>query len=148
MHSFVSCLMHCVFSTKERRRLISPEIQSRLYPYLGGIARENKMKTLSIGGVEDHVHLLLSIPSTLSIAKSVQLLKGNSSKWIHETFSNQRLFEWQEGYGAFSVAISGVDDTTRYIQSQQEHHAVHSFTDELIAFLDKHGIEYEKWMLD
>ena len=91
MHSFVSCLMHCVFSTKERRRLITPEIQNRLYPYLGGIARENKMKTLSIGGVEDHVHALLSLPATLSIAKSVQLLKGNCSKWIHETFPNQRL---------------------------------------------------------
>lgn len=65
MHSFVSCLMHCVFSTKERRPLITPQLQRRLYPYLGGIARENKMKLLSIGGVEDHVHTLLSIPSTL-----------------------------------------------------------------------------------
>ncbi len=86
MHSFVSCLMHCVFSTKERRKLITPELQQRLYPYLGGIARENKMKALSIGGVENHVHVLLSIPSTLPIAKGIQLLKGNSSKWIHETF--------------------------------------------------------------
>jgi REP element-mobilizing transposase RayT len=141
-------MMHCVFSTKERRRLITPQIQSRLYPYLGGIARENKMKALSIGGVEDHVHVLLSIPSTLSIAKSIQLLKGNSSKWVHHTFPNQRLFEWQEGYGAFSVAISGVDDTMRYIQSQKEHHAVHSFTDVLVVFLEKHGIKYERWMLD
>ena len=86
MHSFVSCLMHCVFSTKERRKLITPELQERLYPYLGGIARENKMKALSIGGVEDHVHALLSIPSTLSIAKAVQLLKGNSSKWFMRHF--------------------------------------------------------------
>jgi len=106
------------------------------------------MKALSIGGVEDHVHALLSIPSTLSIAKAVQLFKGNSSKWIHRTFADQRLFEWQEGYGAFSIAVSGIDDTIRNIQSQKEHHAAHSFKDELIAFLDKHGIEYEKWMLD
>ena len=148
MHSFASCLMHCVFSTKERRRLITPELQQRLYPYLGGIARENKMKALSIGGVEDHVHVLLSIPSTLSISKSMQRLKGNSSKWVHETFPNQPLFEWQEGYGAFSVAISGVDDTIRYIQSQKEHHAKVSFKDELITFLDKHGIKYEAWSLD
>jgi putative transposase len=148
MHSFVSCLVHCVFSTKERRKLITPDLQRRLWPYLGGIARENKMKALSIGGVEDHVHALLSIPSTLSIAKSVQLLKGNSSKWIHQTFSNQRLFEWQEGYGAFSIAVSGIEDTVRYIQSQREHHQAHSFEDELIVFLDKHGIAYEKWMLD
>jgi REP element-mobilizing transposase RayT len=140
--------MHCVFSTKERRRLINPELQQRLYPYFGGIARENKIKALSIGGVDDHVHALLSIPSTRSIAKAVQLLKGNSSKWIHETFSNKRLFEWQEGYGAFSIAVSGIEDTVRYIQSQQGHHQVHSFEDELIAFLDKNGIPYEKWMLD
>src|SRR5438874_1092291 len=137
MHSFVSCLMHCVFSVNERRRLINPELQQHLYPYLGGIARENKMKALSIGGVDDHVHALLSIPSTLSIAKAVQLIKGNSSKWVHETFPNQRLFEWQEDYGAFSIAVSGVEDTIRYIQSQREHHRVHSFKEELIAFLDK-----------
>ena len=148
MHSFVSCLMHCVFSVKERCKLISPDVQERLYPYLGGIARENKMKALSIGGVEDHVHALVSLPSTLSVAKAVQLLKGNSSKWIHQTFSNQRLFEWQEGYGAFSIAVSGIEDTVRYIQSQREHHQAHSFEDELIVFLDKHGIAYEKWMLD
>ena len=148
MHSFVSCLMHCVFSVKERRKLISPDVQERLYLYLGGIARENKMKALSIGGVEDHVHALVSLPSTLSVAKAVQLLKGNSSKWIHQTFSNQRLFEWQEGYGAFSIAVSGIEDTVRYIQSQREHHQAHSFKDELIVFLDKHGIAYEKWMLD
>jgi REP element-mobilizing transposase RayT len=125
--------MHCVFSTKERRKLITPDLQQRLYPYLGGIARENKMKALSIGGVEDHVHALVSLPSTLSVSKAVQLRKGNSSKWIHQTFAEQRLFEWQAGYGAFSIAISGIDDTIKYIQSQQEHHRLHSFEDELIC---------------
>src|SRR5438874_10444038 len=89
MHSFVSCLMHCVWSTKERRRLITPELQERLYPYLGGIARDNKMKALAIGGVEDHVHMLLSVPSTLSIAKAIQLIKGNSSKWIPRNVSRE-----------------------------------------------------------
>ena len=93
MHSFVSCLMHCVFSTKERRRFITPDVQERLYPYLGGIAREHKMKALAIGGVEDHVHALISVPATLPIAKVMQLLKGNSSKWIHETFPTKRTFE-------------------------------------------------------
>ena len=148
MHSFVNCLVHCVFSTKERRRLITPDMRERLYPYLGGIARENKMKALAIGGVEDHVHALVSIPSTLPIAKAVQLLKGNSSKWIHQTFPNKRLFEWQEGYGAFSISAPGVKDTMRYIQSQEEHHVRHSFHDELISFLKKNGIQYENWMLD
>lgn len=147
MHSFVSCLMHCVFSTKERRKLITPDLQERLYPYLGGIARENKMKGLAIRGVEDHVHLLLSIPSRLSIAKSVQLLKGNSSKWIHETFPKQRKLSGKKGTGRL-VSPSQVEDTLRYIQSQREHHQRHSFKDELIVFLEKHGIEYASWMLD
>jgi len=93
MHSFTSCLMHCVWATKERRPLIKPSLQQRLWPYLGGIARENKMKALVVGGVEDHVHVLISIPATLSVAKSVQLLKGNSSKWIHDTFKEQWDFE-------------------------------------------------------
>ena len=105
MHSFVSCLMHVVCSTKNRRPWITSEVQDRLWPYLGGIARENKMKALKVGGVEDHVHILLSLPSTLEIAKGVQLLKGNSSKWIHETFPKLKTLEWQEGYGAFSIGV-------------------------------------------
>ena len=148
MHSFTSCLVHCVFSTKERRRLITPVLQERLWPYLGGIARQHKMKMLAVDGVEDHVHALLSIPATLSVAKAVQLLKGNSSKWIHETFPDQRLFGWQEGYGAFSIGVSGVEETVAYIRNQKEHHRSRSFKEELVAFLDKHGIEYEDWMLD
>ena len=134
--------MHCVFATKERRPLIVPSFQQRLWPYLGGIARENKMKALVVGGVEDHVHVLLSIPSTLSVAKSIQLLKGNSSKWIHDTFKDHWDFEWQEGYGAFSIGISGVEDTTDYIQNQAEHHRKMTFKEEVAMFLKKHGMEY------
>ncbi len=148
MHSFVSCLMHVVFSTKERRSWITPEIQDRLWPYLGGIARENKMKALKVGGVDDHVHILLSLPSTLAIAKAVQLLKGNSSKWIHETFSKLKTFEWQEGYGAFSIGVSGVEDTVKYIENQVAHHRKKSFKEELKVFLKKHDLAYEEWMLD
>ena len=148
MHSFVSCLMHCVFATKERRPLIKPELQARLWPYLGGIARENKIKALMIGGVEDHVHVLLSLPSTLSVAKAMQLIKGNSSKWIHETFPEHQSFEWQEGYGAFSIGISGVDDTVKYIQNQPEHHRKMTFNEEVAVFLKKHGMEYDEAMLE
>ena len=122
MHSFVNCLMHCVWATKERRPLIKPDLQQRLWPYLGGIARENKMKALVIGGVEDHVHILVSIPATLSIAKSIQLLKGNSSKWINDTFKAHEDFEWQEGYGAFSYSHSQLDNVIAYIMNQKEHH--------------------------
>jgi putative transposase len=142
-HSYISALYHCVFSTKERCKTITEDLESRLWPYLGGIARENKMRALEIGGIEDHVHLLLSIPSTLSIAKTMQLIKGGSSKWVHDTFPEHNKFEWQEGYGAFSVGISQVEDTRKYISNQREHHRTKTFQDEFVAFLDKHGIEYD-----
>jgi putative transposase len=142
MHSFVSCLIHCVWATKERRPVIQADLQPRLWPYLGGIARENKMKALVVGGVEDHVRILLAIPSPLSVAKAIQLLKGNSSKWIHDTFPEHRAFEWQDGYGAFSIGVSGVGDTMKYIEGQAEHHRKMTFREELETFLRKHGMEY------
>jgi putative transposase len=95
MHSYVSSLHHCIFATKEREPCLTPVIRERLWPYLGGIARENKMRTLAIGGVADHVHVLISLPATISVAKAMQLLKGNSSKWVHETFPKLRNFAWQ-----------------------------------------------------
>ena len=143
MHSFNSCLMHCVFSTKERRPWLTPVIRERLWPYLGGIARENDTKALAIGGVADHAHLLLSLPTTLSIAKAMQLIKGGSSKWVHETFPEQRLFGWQEKYGAFSVSVSQRDKIIDYIKNQQEHHRKMTFQEEFLALLKKHGIEYD-----
>ena len=88
-HSYANCLFHCVSSTKERRKIITPDLRDRLYPYMGGIARENDMKSFAIGGTDDHVHLLLSIPATLAVAKAIQLIKGGSSKWIHDTFPNR-----------------------------------------------------------
>jgi len=100
--SYVCAHFHCVFSTKERRPFITPELGDRLWPFLGGIARQNGMNAVEIGGMPDHVHLLLSLPSTIAISKAMQLIKGGSSKWMHETFSNQRTFSWQEEYGAGS----------------------------------------------
>ncbi len=142
--SYVSAYFHCVFSTKERRRLITPGLRERLWPYLGGIARENEMKALEIGGVEDHVHILLSLPSTLSIAKALQLIKGGSSKWVHETFPEHRLFAWQEKYGAFSVSVSQLETTIQYIKNQEEHHRKMTFQEEFLALLKKHRIEYDE----
>jgi putative transposase len=92
--------------------------------------------------------MLVSLPSTLAVAKAVQLIKGNSSKWIHETFPKLATFEWQEGYGAFSVSVSGVDTTVAYIENQADHHLRKTFQEELRAILDKHRMEYEDWMLD
>jgi putative transposase len=107
-HSYVSNLMHCTFSTKDRYPSIDSNLESRLRAYMGGIARENRMKALAIGGTTDHVHALLSLPGMMSFAKAVQLIKGGSSKWVHEAFPKHRKFQWQEGYGAFSVSASQV----------------------------------------
>ena len=142
--SYISSYFHCVFSTKERRRLITPELRNRLRPFLGGIARQNKMKAIEIGGVEDHVRILLSLPSAMAISKALQLIKGGSSKWIHETFPEHRLFAWQEEYGAFSVSVSQLDKTMEYIQGQEAHHRKMTFQEEFLALLKKHRIEYDE----
>jgi len=142
--SYVSSYFHCVFSTKERRPQLTPALRERLWPFLGGIARHNKMKAIEMGGVEDHVHILLSLPSTLSVAKALQLIKGGSSKWVHETFPEHRLFGWQEKYGAFTVSVSQLDKTTQYIMNQGEHHRKMTFQDEFLALLKKHRIEYDE----
>jgi len=142
-HSYVSNLVHCTFSTKERFPIIDSELEKRLWPYIGGIARENRMKALAIGGTSDHIHGLLSLPATMSFAKAVQLIKGGSSKWVHDTFTKYRKFEWQEGYGAFSVSISQVQKTIAYIENQKTHHRTKTFQEEFLDLLERHGIEYD-----
>jgi putative transposase len=113
MANTFSCLnIHCVFSTKERVWVLNPDIRERLWPYMGGIAKQNGMIPKCIGGVSDHVHLLVTLPTRLAVAKAVQLIKAGSSAWIHQTFPNLRNFAWQQGYGVFSVGISQVRSIT------------------------------------
>jgi REP element-mobilizing transposase RayT len=119
-------------------------LQDRLWPLLGGVARQNQMKAIIVGGVEDHVHLLLSLPAVMPISKAMQLIKGGSSKWIHETFSNQQLFAWQEKYGVFSVSASQLETIIDYIKNQKEHHHTRSFQEEFLALLKRHGVEYDE----
>jgi putative transposase len=141
-HTYCSSLFHCVFSTKERRRIIVPGVQERLWAYMGGIARENGMKALAVGGMEDHAHLLLSLPASLSIAAAMRQIKSGSSRWMHETCGVPS-FEWQEGYGAFSIGRSQLDATLAYISGQREHHRRRDFQAEFVAILKKHRIEYD-----
>ena len=143
-NSYINILIHYIFSTKNREKIITKDLQMRLWPYMGGIANENNMKALAIGGIEDHVHLLISLPSPLSVSKAIQLIKGGSSKWVNATFPEYKNFQWQIGYGAFSTSISHVNDTIAYIKGQEEHHKQKSFQEEYIAFLKKHGIEYNE----
>ena len=139
-HTYISDLVHCVFSTKQRRNLITDDIRSDLWAFLGGIARKNGFKALIVGGTENHVHILLSLPATMPLAKALQLIKGASSRWMNEKHTSD--FAWQEGYGAFTVGISQKDHTIAYIRSQAEHHRKRSFEEEFLAFLKRHGVEY------
>lgn len=141
-HTYCSSLYHCVFSTKDRRKLIASKLQPDLWAYMGGIAREHEMKALIIGGTDDHVHLLLSLPSTKPIAKAMQEIKSSSSKWMREQ-CRVKDFAWQKGYGAFSISQSLISVTLQYIANQQEHHKKHDYQEEFLAILKKHQIEYD-----
>jgi len=143
-NTYTSLYIHIIFSTKDRAPIIHPEWQDRLRAYLGGIARDNKMKALEVGGTADHIHMLVSLPSTIATANTVKLLKGNSSKWVNETFPDQGRFQWQEGYGAFSVSASRIENIRQYIRAQHEHHRKKSYQEEYLAFLKKHGIQYDE----
>ena len=143
-NTYTSLHYHIVFSTKGRRRWIHQDIEQRVWEYLSGIAKENKMTPVKIGGIEDHIHALVGAPATLSPSKIAQLLKGGSSKWIHQTFSNLRDFAWQDGYGGFSVSKSQIDGVANYIATQREHHRQRTFQEEFRALLERHGIEYEE----
>ena len=112
--------------------------------YLGGIAKSNKLMPLKIGGVDDHVHLLLGAPPTIAPAKMSQLVKGGSSAWIHDTFPELRDFAWQDGYGAFTVSKSAIPDVTVYIENQRERHQTQTFQEEYRALLIRHEIEFDE----
>lgn len=143
-NTFASLHYHFVFSTKHREPWITHEIEQRVWSYLGGIARENGVKLLLVGGMPDHVHMCVGLPQTLAVSKAVQLIKGGSSKWVKDNYSELRKFAWQDGYGAFSVSKSTLPSLTAYIANQREHHRARTFQEEFVALLVRHGIEYDK----
>jgi REP element-mobilizing transposase RayT len=143
-NTYASVYLHVVFSTKDRQPVLAAESHVRLWRYLGGIARKEKMKAIEVGGTADHVHALLSLRPTMAPADAVQILKGNSSKWINGTLRLPGRFEWQEGYGAFSVSYSQIDKIVGYIRDQERHHRRKSFQEEYLGFLRKHKIEYDE----
>jgi REP element-mobilizing transposase RayT len=119
-------------------------MEDRLWRYMGGIAKQNDLKALCVGGVSDHIHMLLSLPTRIAVGKAVQIIKARSSIWVHEAFPEQQAFAWQRGYGAFSVSASQAPKTIDYIRSQPSHHRKRSFQEEYLAFLNKHGIEFDE----
>jgi REP element-mobilizing transposase RayT len=143
-HTYVNLLVHVIFSTKDRRPHIDAELQSRLFAYTGGVLRDIGAVPMIVNGTADHVHQLVGLPSTRSIAELIRVVKANSSKWVHEEFASRREFAWQSGYAAFSVSQSNADAVRQYITDQEEHHRTVSFEEEYVAFLKRHGIAYDE----
>jgi putative transposase len=143
-NTYTSLHYHFTFSTKNREPWIVAEIENRVWAYVGVIARHHQMIALQVGGIEDHVHALVMAPPTLNPSEIAQYLKGESSKWIHEEFSNLRLFEWQDGYGGFTVSKSQIPDVIAYIQNQREHHRKRTFQEEYLELLKKHDVDYDE----
>src|SRR5512144_2649881 len=143
-NSYTSLPIHTIFSTHKRAPVLTSAVRDGLWAYMGGIARVNKLKPISIGGTLDHAHMLISIPPMAPVAKVLQLVKGGSSKWLHENFSSLRKFAWQEGYGAFSIGASQVDEVAKYIAHQEEHHRIRSFQEEYLSFLKEYRVEYDE----
>jgi len=143
-NTYTSLHYHLVFSTKNREPWIRAEIEERVWHYLGGIARENGFKTIAVGGIENHVHLLVGMGPTMTVSKALQLMKGASSHWFHETFPKLRLFQWQDGYGAFTVSKSQVPEVTEYIHGQRVHHRKRTFEEEYIELLRRHDVECDE----
>jgi putative transposase len=141
---YLSLLMHFTWSTKGREPWLGAEMRGDLYSYIGGIMNNKRAKLISAGGMFDHIHLYASLPSTISIADFVNVVKSNSSRWLHESSPKLRNFAWQEGYGTFSVSKSGEQSVISYIRNQEKHHGKTSFKQEFVAMLEKHGIAYDE----
>ena len=137
--------LHVVFSTSERRAYLQHgEVRKEMFRMLGHHAKEKGCPPARIGGWIDHVHVLCGLSRTVTVAELVEVLKRETSKWIKQRAADLGLFHWQNGYGAFSVSQSNVDQVIDYIDRQQEHHAHLTFQDELRALCVKHKIDLDE----
>jgi len=139
-HAYTANFVHCVFSTKERRDTIPAEIQEKLWAYLIGIAGNLRIEMLAVGGTRNHIHVLIGLPAKIPLSEAVQKLKANSSRWVGE---HSVEFEWQKGYGAFSVSPSMVATVKAYIRNQAQHHKNRNFEEEFLALLRKSGVAFD-----
>jgi REP element-mobilizing transposase RayT len=133
----VANFAHCVFSTKDRQNSIPVELQPKLWAYIIGIAKNLQVTMIAVGGMPNHIHLLIAVPPAIARSVVIQKLKANSSRWMGEHGLN---FEWQKGYAAFSVSPSQVETVKAYIRNQEQHHRVRTFEEEFVALLKKSGI--------
>ena len=142
--TLVKLYVHVIFSTKNRADFIKPEIEEELFAYIGGITNNNKSKLLEANGTMNHIHLLVSMSKNIELSELVGDIKRDSSKWIKTNGAAYRNFHWQDGYGAFSVGYTQIEDVKNYIASQKEHHRKISFEDEFRYFLKKYDVEYDE----
>jgi putative transposase len=140
--TYLSLHYHIVFSTKDRQPLIASEWQDRLHEYLGGTVRGLGGVPEAVGGVDDHVHLLVGLRATHTLADFVRELKKAGTGWVRDEI-REPAFAWQEGYGAFTVSPTARNTVTGYIQNQAVHHGKQSFQEEFVELLDKAEIEYD-----
>jgi putative transposase len=141
--TFTNLLYHLVFSTKQRLPLIQEDLADELYRYIGGIIRNEGGALLEIGGMPDHVHILLKMKPIGSVSDMLRDIKAGSSKWINESRRLSTGFNWQDGYSAFTVSESQVESVRRYIRNQHEHHRIAPFTEELLELLKRHGVAFD-----
>jgi putative transposase len=139
-HSYSNNYVHVVYSTKDRKDLIPTKFEKRLYSFIASIAREHKIALIAAGGMPNHSHLLFLLPATISLASAINIFKTNSSRFLHE---RGLAFQWQNGYGAFSVSVSQIDEVVAYIRSQPDHHKKMTFEEEFLALLKKAGVAYD-----
>jgi REP element-mobilizing transposase RayT len=133
---------HVVFGTKHQRPLIVADWRPRFHAFLGGAIRTLDVVPEAIGGVADHVHLLIGFRATHRLADVLRDVKSASSAWVHETIGDEQ-FEWQDGYGGFTVSASMIEKVKRYIADQEEHHRKKTFQEEYLEFLKSSGVEYD-----
>lgn len=147
--TFTQLMAHVVFATKGRHPWITHDIADRLYPYIGGVIRNERCTLFAIGGVEDHVHLYLRVRPDLAMSDLMRVVKSRSSRWIHEEFDSLDEFAWQVGFSAFAASKSQEDAVKRYIAGQREHHRHENFKSELLKLLAAHGIEFnDRFIVD
>jgi putative transposase len=142
--SYVQFYSHIVFHTRNNEKLITDTIENELYSYIGGILKNCKSNPIKIGGTSDHVHILCTLPKTLSISDLVEEIKKSSSKWVKTKGSAFNNFYWQDGYGCFSVSPSQINNVINYISNQKEHHKNVSCFDEYISLLKENGVEFDE----
>lgn len=148
-NTYTQMYIQIVFAVKRRQNLIQKNWKDELNKYICGIVNGKGQKVYAIGGVEDHIHILVSIKPNIAISDLVRDIKANSSKWINENEFVRGKFQWQEGFGAFSYAQSQLDNVIAYINNQEQHHQKKTFKDEYLTLLQKFDIEYdEKYLFD